>query len=475
MHEACGAARSGVAIVEQVQTAAPIDHYLRYAGPSTLTRDAAHGELRLVTTASAAFFSGFADHPVLVAAGLLAVARVARTRFYTPPNMLAALLRAADPVVSCDESGLRFESFSPCCGVYAKLDIAAAGLSVQTQRSGTTNVDVNPELRQLLAGVAPGDPLHLTVGTDALAVATMEGIAVERQVPLPQRWFNGFAQTQVSAAQSELQFELTATQTREFLRSLPRMTSTGATQWATPTARGARLASGSSAGAVCIAGAERLRVVEPLMTFATGLRAYGPPNLPEAKSGATTSFWEVALPDARLTIGLSPAKSRGFSGEGGVLTDLIDDHVAGDADLLGAVIAFHDQIDAELLAVETGLTSARVAAALAKLATDGQIGFDLGLRRHFRRELPFPRAALQARQPRLREAHSLIDADAVSSDQLPGRFQVRSGGNVYSVFLGDSVLRDRCLCPWYGKYRATRGPCKHVLAARLFQQRLWDS
>ena len=65
------------------------------------------------------FFSGFMEHPDVIAASLLVVARVARTRYYTPPGMVAAILRAADPVVTSTSEGLRFESFSACCGVYA--------------------------------------------------------------------------------------------------------------------------------------------------------------------------------------------------------------------------------------------------------------------------------------------------------------------------------------------------------------------
>ena len=42
--------------------------------------------------------------------------------------MLAAILRAADPVVTSNGDRLRFESFSACCGVYARLDVMAAGL-----------------------------------------------------------------------------------------------------------------------------------------------------------------------------------------------------------------------------------------------------------------------------------------------------------------------------------------------------------
>jgi uncharacterized Zn finger protein len=27
--------------------------------------------------------------------------------------------------------------------------------------------------------------------------------------------------------------------------------------------------------------------------------------------------------------------------------------------------------------------------------------------------------------------------------------------------------QDTCTCPWWGKHQGTRGPCKHVLAARI--------
>ena len=64
----------------------------RYLTPSRL--DA--GGLTLATSggftpsgqvANPYFFSGFMRHPDVVGAGLLAVARLARTRFYTPPTI----------------------------------------------------------------------------------------------------------------------------------------------------------------------------------------------------------------------------------------------------------------------------------------------------------------------------------------------------------------------------------------------------
>ena len=102
--------------------------------------------------------SGFVAQPAVVAQALLMLARVARTRFYVPPNTLAAVLRAADPVVTSTPEGLRFESFSVCCGVYARLDVDAAALDATHVAPGVTNVDVNPPLRQALAGLRASEP-----------------------------------------------------------------------------------------------------------------------------------------------------------------------------------------------------------------------------------------------------------------------------------------------------------------------------
>ncbi len=100
------------------------------------------------------------------------MARVARTRFYTPPGMLAAILRAADPVVTSNGDRLRFESFSACCGVYARYDVLPGGLDGPALDTGTTNVDFNPPMREALARVGGLRPLHLAVGEDVAVTHT---------------------------------------------------------------------------------------------------------------------------------------------------------------------------------------------------------------------------------------------------------------------------------------------------------------
>jgi len=444
----------------------------RYSGPSVLTEADGAASLDLATSggtqirlgANPFFYSGFVEHPGVVAQALLVVARVARTRFYVPPGMLAAILRAADPVVTSTDEGLRFESFSACCGVYARLDVDAAALDTWHVAAGVTNVDVNPPLRQALAGLRATAPLHLNVGADQLRVTTPEGTVVEEKVTLPSRWLKGFAETQMLAAGISLQQVLDATAARLFVQGLPRNSATKTVMWATRASRGLRLASRPSFGAVCVAGPERLRVIEPLLRYATGLRAYGPAL--DASSLPSASAWVLDLPGGRLTVGLSPEKARGYSGEGAVLHALSGVEVANDADRITTLLSYEPRIDVNALASDIAITNERVMAALALLASSGQVGYDLAAGAYFHRPLPVRSDALQALHPRLADAKALAASGAVTlvSENMA---RVRSGEIDYDVRLSPDPANDQCACPWWAKYRGTRGPCKHVLAARI--------
>lgn len=410
------------------------------------------------------FFSGFVAHPGVVAQALLVVARVARTRFYVPPNMLAAILRAADPVVTCTSEGLRFESFSACCGVYARLDVDANALDIYHAASGVTNVDVNPPLRQALAGLHAHEQLHLNVGEAQLRVATPGGEVVEEKVALPERWLKGFAETQMLGAAMAARHTLDGLAARQFIQGLPRNSATKTVMWATQAARTLRLASQPSANAVCVAGPERLRVLEPLLHHATGLHAYAGET--DNTSLPMASTWVLALPGGRLTIALSPEKSRGFSGEGAVLHALSGAGVADDADSIASLLRFEARIDVERLAREALLAPERVGAALALLASSGQVGFDVSAGAYFHRPLPVRADALESLHPRLADARRLVAVGAVRPDGAGG-FQVHTGGIAYEVHLASEPADDRCTCPWFAKHRGTRGPCKHVLAVRI--------
>ncbi|WP_370247953.1 hypothetical protein [Nocardioides sp.] len=180
----------------------------RYVRPSELSFAAGRADLMLApsggrTAAGPAthpyFFDDLLGHPEQAAAALLAVATVARTRFYLPPGMVAAILRAADPVVTSNIDRLRFESFSACCGVYARYDLLPGTLDGTVLDTGTTNVDFNPPMRDAPARIGGGEPLHLRVGEDVV-VRTLDTEVTEKRVPLPERWLKEFAEVDELAA-----------------------------------------------------------------------------------------------------------------------------------------------------------------------------------------------------------------------------------------------------------------------------------
>ncbi len=440
-----------------------------YLRPSSVTFEDGRTDLSLSTSggrtaagpaAHPVFFNGFLGHPEQSAAALLSVAKVARTRFYMPPGMVAAVLRAADPVVTSNGDRLRFESFSACCGVYARYDVLPGAMDGPALDSGTTNVDFNPPMREALARVGGLDPVHLQVGEDVV-VTTMEGTVTEKKVPLPERWLKGFAEVQLSASVMSPVFEIPAAEARQFLRSLPAATSRKPL-WVVPAGRGLRLTTRPSPDGIALSGIDRLKPLEPLLRFARSLRGYAAPHDPQGAAG----LWELELDDARLVLALSPESSRGFSGEGGVLWDLAGDSAADDADLVSALLAFEPTIDVTRLAADTALTPERVRRALGQLGAAGRVGYDVAESAFFHRELPYDQALLETMHPRLREARALVEAGAV-----------RLAGDTGYVRTGDAehVVRstpdgDRCTCPWYAKHRTSRGPCKHLLAVDLVRK-----
>jgi len=437
----------------------------RYDIPSELRADAGQSELALATSGGVTqagpavhprFFSGLLTEPAVAAAGMLAVAAVARASYFTAMSVVR-LLR--DPVVTSNGDRLRFESFSGCCGVHARLDLLPAALEGAPAVSGTTNVDFNDPMRAALAGTAAGGALLLTVGTGEVSVTTAAGSVTERKVPLPQRWLKGLGEVQALARSMRLAGELGAIEARRCLRALPRQARRPL--WVIPSGGAFRLAVAPRPGAVCLAGAHRLAELHPLLRFTRRLRAYGPSV--SAGSLPVPSAWELDLGTARLTLTLSPEHYRGFSGEGAQLTWLGDDAAAADADLIGVLLAWDPRIDVGRLSREARVPAARVTAALSYLAASGRVGYDLAEEAFFHRELPFGATALESIHPRLGYARALAGAGAVTLS--PGGAVVRSGSSQHRVTFADP--HDRCTCPWWGKHQGTRGPCKHVLAARM--------
>jgi SWIM zinc finger len=130
----------------------------------------------------------------------------------------------------------------------------------------------------------------------------------------------------------------------------------------------------------------------------------------------------------------------------------------------GEVSALHARMRlvAELTA-SAHLPAERTVAALAILASSGKVGYDLADGAYFHRELPLG-ADVERVHPRLADARELVATSQVALTEggaMAGGHRVRFGPGQ------GETAGDTCTCPWWGKHYGTRGPCKHVLAARI--------
>lgn len=442
-----------------MDSAAP-ERVLRYAHASMLSADGRRSDLRLATAAgSGLLFEGRLRHPARSARLLCGVSQVVASRFHVPGSQLVALL---DPVVTVGREELRFEGFSACAGVHVLVVFGSEAYDGEVHGVGTTNVDFGEELRATLAGVRDGEALGLRIGSDAVEIDASGGSVVERRVPLPPRWVRSFLEVQALQAELAPGFDVPGTAAVRFLRSLARRGGSGGEAWIARSRGGLRLAARPAADRLRVAGAVRLRVLEGPAHDARSVRFLGGPEADAL--GVVLDFG-----DSHLALTLSAEVWRGFSGEGATLTDLAEEDRRLDR-RVRAALRFGECVDADRVAATLECRPAEVRASLARLARAGDVGFELGRRAYYRRELSLRPDVTAARTPRLERARALVANGAVARrDGSDGTFDVRGTRVVHRVELRDDGV-DRCTCRWYARHAGARGPCAHVLAARLVQE-----
>jgi predicted nucleic acid-binding Zn finger protein len=441
-----------------------ISHTYRYAFESKAVATAGGVDLRLATSGSAQesldFFQGKLTRPTRAADLLRGLVQVVQSRFYTPPAMLGRILALADPVITCSDDVIRFEAFSSCCSTYARVDLLPPAVEGERTGRGTTNVDFNAPLRAALARVRDSDSLGLAIGAESVELSRGIESIVERKVSLPLRWLRGFVEVQAYQARMSRRLEVPGPEALRFLRSLPRGASPGSA-WVVPAGRGLRLSQTPARDGVRLGGVGPLRVLESLARHARSLRVYS-----DESSGAST--WELVLDEARFHLVVSPDVSRGFSGEGQVLSSLAAERWENVLPRVRASLQWQTRVDAQALAASFSLNQGEVAAALAALGSRGLVGFDLAERAYFHRELPFDFTLVESLHPRLKDARKLVAASGVRvNHRTDGRIEafVRGTEVEHRVLITGETAT--CTCPWYAKHQGARGPCKHVLAVQI--------
>jgi hypothetical protein len=368
----------------------------------------------------------------------------------------------ADPVVTGSGDLLRFEAFSGCCSTYGRVDLLPEALDGTWHGRGTTNVDFNAPMRAALAKVRDTDRVGLAVGSDEVSLSRGGEPVVERKVALPVRSLKGFVEVQVYQARMVRKIEVAGFEGARFLRSLPRGSAT-TSGWVVSSGRGLRLSQVAASGGIRVGGVQRLHILDDLARHAKSLRIY-------ADDQNQASTWELVLDEARFTLTLSPEVSRGFSGEGQVLTDLAARQWEQTLPRVHASLKWDTRIEPDALAALCAFNRETITAALGVLGARGLVGFDLAEGSYFHRELPIDMEKVETLQPRLLDARKLIGSGGVRIERNDAET-----GEVYAAVRGTDVQHlvrlgpdgDRCTCPWYAKHRNARGPCKHILAVQI--------
>lgn len=407
------------------------------------------------------FFQGQVMRPWVTAQALRILSKVVGSRFHLPAMMLRRILAQADPVVTSGGGFLRFEGFSGCCSTYARVDLTPDAYCGVVTGEGTTNVDFNAPFRAALAQIRDGEAMGLAVGQDEVALLRDHDQFVERKVALPFRWLKSFCEIQAFQSRMVLRFDLRRTEALAFVRSLPASVPGRAVFWVVPAGRGVRLSQREAPNGVRISGIERLRLLQDVAALCDGLQIYADP-------AGDASEWIVRLGPLRLCLTISAEVWRGFSGEGQVLQGLAQ---APDEALLEHVrgmLKWQSDLRASEFAANWDVSEAEVHSALAVLASRGLAGFDLSLGAHFHRVLPFDLAMVETMHPRLKQARALVADGGVKWESRAAaeiKAEVRGSGVWHQVTVKADTCH--CTCPWHAKHQTTRGPCKHILAAKI--------
>ena len=440
----------------------------QYSAVSRLQRTAQEGQLFLSkyseiqkNTEAPCFFWGHLKAPYMIARCLTVLSQVVQSTFQLTE---IELRRLRDPIVTAGNGKLRFEGFTHCAGVYARVDVLPDGLDGEFIENGTTNVDFNPPMINALTGVRANDNLLLSIGEKEVALHKAGEKITERKVPLPTKWIKGLTSVQIFLSEAEERYIFNKIQTIKLFQSIPKakikndyfLVIRGGQPTFTPV---------KSADAICIGGLHRLRLLEPLLPFADKLKVF-----PHPAMQATT--WQLYFGPVRFSLSLSRDTYRGFSGEGAALDALIDDIPDEWIEAMDKYSYANQEFNPALLAIREQINIDRVDNLTGRLAAMGLLGFDLDDNCFFYRRLPYKPERIVGLNPRIKDAEKLIAEGKVkiitqTAEQVEAR--VEGSGVSHTVIIDNE--RARCTCPWYSKHQGERGSCKHVLAVKKLTNR----
>ncbi|BAP29981.1 SWIM zinc finger protein [Chryseobacterium sp. StRB126] len=402
------------------------------------------------------FFWGNVGQPFILARCLITLSNIVKSSFNLSPFQMALL---KDPIVTAGNERLRFEGFSHCAGVYARVDVLPDGLNGEFLENGTTNVDFNQPMITALGSIRPNENIMLSVGEKEVGLYREEKKVVERKVPLPVKWIKGLGTVQIYLSESEKQHTFNKIQTQQLFRGMPKGV-VKSDYYLIVRGNKPMFSPVKSADTVCIGGLHRLRLLEPLLPYIDSMQVFPHPNM-------KSTTWQLYMGNIRFSFSLSRESWRGFSGEGAVLNSLTTEVPDEWIDALDKYAYANQSFNATVLTLEENLSLSKTENLTGRLAAMGLLGYDLDENEFFYRRLPFKLSRILGLNPRMKNAEKLIEdgkVEILNNTKERTEARVEGTGVHHTVILEED--KERCTCEWFSKYQGERGPCKHVLAVK---------
>src|SRR5829696_185300 len=434
----------------------------KYATPSALQKTSAGDELFLSQYSevqkkqSPCFFWGGLTNPYTTARCLITLSNVVQSSFNLSPFQIALM---KDPIVTAGNEKIRFEGFSHCAGIYARVDVLPGGHDGEFIDNGTTNVDFNQPMISALSRINKTEKVLLSVGKKEVTVQSDSGKVIERKVPLPVKWIKGLTTVQLFLADTEKIFSFNRIQALQLFQTIPNgkvktdyyLVVRGNRPQFTPV---------KSDSAICIGGINRLKLLEPLLAHADELRVF-------AHSNMQSTTWQLYFGPLRFSLSLSRDSWRGFSGEGAALEDLLEDIPERWLELVDKYSYANHEFNPTLFAVEEGVDIQKLANVTGRLSAMGLLGYDVDDNQFFYRQLPYKLNRILSLNPRLKDAEKLVAEGKVqivsnNGDRVEAKVE---GSGVHHLVILDGE-KQRCTCTWFARHQGERGVCKHVLAVK---------
>ena len=424
-----------------------------------------------------------------------------------------------DPVVTVHPDQVCFEVFSRDEGTYAKLGVDRAALDVAGEPAyGTTNIDFSQALFDGLQQMRGYRHTRLTVGPDAVRLATEQaapvtakpsgggggagseggGDVLEKQIRVPDSWLRGFLQVQSAAALPAEAFAVASVDLYNLLRQLrlradqkgkrrglrvelvpgepPRLV---LEPWETVLTVTAEPYRGRAAKVVRLWGRRRLMLVRRLLPFVDRVEVH-------LLGSGLPSFWVFRAGPLALTLGLTGFTAANWSQA--VNFDLLLPRRTQPGKSVDAVVKHLERVwfaSANEIGAATKLTGPALTETLQAACQQGRLMFDLAAGVY--RLRPLTDAALdldrlEFRSQRERVAHDLLarrGAVRIVSEnriatvglELTGEVTVTEDRREYrpQMVLGDEgqVSRAECTCTLFRTQGLKQGPCVHLIALRL--------